>query len=105
MIVSSLRSQQKQGEVLPSAKTRVGLKEKQVGTTIMHVDYAMNADTIGLEWTYIDLQLVRIEPSISNVQKITSAILLQIFELYWGQRIYLVGSAFLSHDSAVFKRA
>lgn len=56
MIVSSLRSQQNQGEALPSAKTRVGLKEKQVGTTIMHVDYAMNADTIGQEWTYIDLQ-------------------------------------------------
>ena len=55
-----LFAQQNQGEAFPSAKTRFGLKEKQVGTTIMYVDYAMNADSIGLERTYIDLQRLEV---------------------------------------------
>lgn len=58
--VAILFAQQNQGEAVRSAKTRFGLKEKQVGTSIMHVDYAMNADTIGKEWTYIDLQRLEI---------------------------------------------
>ncbi|MBR1788055.1 MAG: GLPGLI family protein [Bacteroidaceae bacterium] len=53
-------AQQNQGEVIPSTKTRRGLKEKQVGTTIMHVDYAMNADSIGQEQTYIDKQRLEV---------------------------------------------
>lgn len=53
-------AQQNQGEVIPSTKTRRGLKEKQVGTTIMYVDYAMNADSIGQERTYIDKQRLEI---------------------------------------------
>ena len=53
-------AQQNQGEAYPSSKTRRGLKEKQVGTTIMYVDYAMNADSIGQERTYIDKQRLEI---------------------------------------------
>ena len=53
-------AQQNQGEAIPSTKTRRGLKEKQVGTTIMYVDYAMNADSIGQERTYIDKQRLEI---------------------------------------------
>lgn len=58
LVLSGLPSmaQQNQGEVVYSAKARLGLKTKQVGKSIMHIDYAMNADTIGKEWTYIDLQ-------------------------------------------------
>lgn len=52
--------QQNQGEVVYSAKARLGLKTKQVGKSIMHIDYAMNADTIGKEWTYIDLQRLEV---------------------------------------------
>ena len=50
-ICGGTSAQQNQGEVIPSTKTRRGLKEKQVGTTIMYVDYAMNADSIGQERT------------------------------------------------------
>ena len=53
-------AQQNQGEVIPSTKTRRGLKEKQVGTTIMYMDYAMNADSIGQEQTYIDKQRLEV---------------------------------------------
>ena len=60
LLVSSLYGQQNQGEAIPDARTRRGLKEKQVGTTIMYVDYAMNADTIGQERTYIDLQRLEV---------------------------------------------
>ena len=56
----SLYAQQNQGEAFPGAKARFGLREKQVGTSIMHVDYAMNADSIGQEQTYIDLQRLEI---------------------------------------------
>lgn len=55
-----LLAQQNQGEAFPSAKTRFGLKEKQVGTSMMYIDYAMNADSIGQEQTYIDLQRLEI---------------------------------------------
>ncbi len=47
-------AQQNQGQVIASL-SRLGIKEKQVGTSILHVDYAMNADSIGQENTYIDL--------------------------------------------------
>ena len=60
LLVMSLSAQQNQGEAYPSSKTRRGLKEKQVGTTIMYVDYAMNADSIGKEHTYIDKQRLEI---------------------------------------------
>ena len=53
-------AQQNQGEVFPSARTRMWLKEKQVGTSVLHVDYAMNADSIGQEHTYIDLQRLEV---------------------------------------------
>ena len=59
-ICGGTSAQQNQGEVIPSTKTRRGLKEKQVGTTIMYVDYAMNADSIGKERTYIDKQRLEI---------------------------------------------
>ena len=59
-VCGGANAQQNQGEAFPSAKTRFGLKEKQVGTTIMYVDYAMNADSIGLERTYIDLQRLEV---------------------------------------------
>ena len=62
LVLSGLPSmaQQNQGEVVYSAKARLGLKTKQVGKSIMHIDYAMNADTIGKEWTYIDLQRLEV---------------------------------------------
>lgn len=53
-------AQQNQGEVIYSPGSRLGLKTKQVGKSIMHIDYAMNADTIGKEWTYIDLQRLEV---------------------------------------------
>ena len=56
----SLMAQQNQGGAIYSAKSRLGLKTKQVGKSIMHIDYAMNADTIGKEWTYIDLQRLEV---------------------------------------------
>lgn len=59
-VCGGVSAQQNQGEVIPSVKTRLGLKQKQVGTSIMHVDYAMNADSIGQEKTYIDLQRLEI---------------------------------------------
>lgn len=59
-VFGDANAQQNQGEAFPSTKTRRGLKEKQVGTTIMYVDYAMNADSIGLEQTYIDKQRLEI---------------------------------------------
>ena len=60
LIVSSLYAQQNQGLAFPTTKTRLGIREIQVGTTIMYVDYAMNADTIGQEGTYIDLQRLEV---------------------------------------------
>ena len=59
-VFGDANAQQNQGEAIPSTKTRRGLKEKQVGTTIMYVDYAMNADSIGQEQTYIDKQRLEI---------------------------------------------
>ena len=59
-VFGDANAQQNQGEAFPSTKTRRGLKEKQVGTTIMYVDYAMNADSIGQEQTYIDKQRLEI---------------------------------------------
>lgn len=59
-VCGGANAQQNQGEVIPSTKTRRGLKEKQVGTTFMYVDYAMNADSIGQERTYIDKQRLEI---------------------------------------------
>ncbi len=60
IIASSLYAQQNQGLAYPTTKTRLGLREIQVGTTMMYVDYAMNADTIGQEGTYIDLQRLEV---------------------------------------------
>lgn len=86
LIASSLYAQQNQGEAFPTAKTRLDLKEIQVGTTIIYVDYAMNADTIGQERTYIDLQRLEIgkdcakyfslflKRSISNHKKVGNSI-------------------------------
>ena len=59
-VFGDANAQQNQGEAIPSTKTRRGLKEKQVGTAIMYVDYAMNADSIGQEQTYIDKQRLEI---------------------------------------------
>ena len=60
IIASSMYAQQNQGLAYPTTKTRLGLREIQVGTTMMYVDYAMNADTIGQEGTYIDLQRLEV---------------------------------------------
>lgn len=60
IIASSMYAQQNQGLAYPTTKTRLGLRETQVGTTMMYVDYAMNADTIGQEGTYIDLQRLEV---------------------------------------------
>ena len=62
----SLMAQQNQGGAIYSAKSRLGLKTKQVGKSIMHIDYAMNADTIGKEWTYIDLQRLEVSQDCSK---------------------------------------
>ena len=55
-----LLAQQNQGEVLFDPRYRHDLELQQVGTAIMHVDYAMNADTIGKLSTYIDLQRLEV---------------------------------------------
>ena len=44
----------------PYIQDSLGIREIQVGTTIMYVDYAMNADTIGQEGNYIDLQRLEV---------------------------------------------
>ena len=56
----SLMAQQNQGGAIYDPASRLDLKTEQVGKSIMHIDYAMNADTIGKEWTYIDLQRLEV---------------------------------------------